>query len=71
MRTIERPAEHMDIADWEALETEYASADWREAPGNVLDTVDDQLADFGLEVVQIETGSDVYRWKIEKRREAP
>lgn len=46
-------------------------ADWKASPQAVLEIVNDQLADHGLEVVMIETHSDEYAWKIFKRAEVP
>jgi hypothetical protein len=42
--------------------------DWKESPGDVLEVVDDQLAEYGLEVIIIDLGGDTYVWRIEKRR---
>lgn len=59
MRTITEPAEG----------DRYNSkmADWKAAPPSVLEDVDRQLADHGLEIVMIETGGDCYEWMIAKR----
>lgn len=43
------------------------SADWKESVDTVLRQVDRQLSKFGLEVVQIDTGSDTYEWYIAER----
>ena len=43
------------------------SADWKVYADDVLQKVDEQLAAFGLEVFQYETGSDYYEWHIERR----
>jgi hypothetical protein len=42
-------------------------ADWRESVGNVLKSVDAQLAAFGLEIVQENTLEDSYHWVIVKK----
>jgi hypothetical protein len=43
------------------------SADWKVYADDVLQKVDEQLAAFGLEVFQYETGSNYYEWHIERR----
>jgi hypothetical protein len=43
------------------------SADWKVYADEVLQKVDEQLAAFGLEVFQYETGGDYYEWHIERR----
>jgi len=43
------------------------SADWKVYADDVLQKVDEQLAAFGLEVFQYETGGDYYEWHIERR----
>jgi hypothetical protein len=43
------------------------SVDWKEHADTILEIVDDQLAAFGLEIVQYETDGDYYMWRIEKR----
>jgi hypothetical protein len=47
--------------------TGVRSADWKESIDEVLKQFDSQLKAFGLEVVQIDTGTDQYEWYIEKR----
>lgn len=49
--------------------TKSSVLDWRESPASVLETIDAQLAEHGLEIVMIDTGSDEYEWLIEKRQE--
>ena len=43
------------------------SVDWKEHADTILEIVDDQLAAFGLEIVQYDTHGDYYMWRIEKR----
>jgi hypothetical protein len=43
------------------------SVDWNEHADTILEIVDDQLAAFGLEIVQYETHGDHFMWRIEKR----
>jgi hypothetical protein len=43
------------------------SVDWKEHANTILEIVDDQLAAFGLEIVQYDTDGDYYMWRIEKR----
>jgi hypothetical protein len=43
------------------------SVDWKEHADTILEIVDDQLAAFGLEIVQYETHGDYFMWRIEKR----
>jgi len=69
MRTIELSDEQMEAED-NAVEPEFAFADWKESVSTVLETLDEQLAAFGLEIVQVDTGADDYMWKIEKRETA-
>lgn len=40
--------------------------DWKDPPHEVLESIYDLLAPFGLEVVQYETWSSWYKFKIEK-----
>ena len=47
--------------------TKVAYADWKGSVGNVLKSVDKQLEEHGLEVVQIENGGDTYEWYIQPR----
>jgi hypothetical protein len=42
-------------------------ADWKEDPEAVLRIVDEQLKEFGLEVVMYDMHSDTYCWKIQRR----
>jgi hypothetical protein len=42
------------------------SVDWKEHADTILEIVDDQLAAFGLEIVQYDTHGDYYMWRIEK-----
>lgn len=42
-------------------------ADWKEHANEVLESIDDQLKEFGLEVVQYDTRADFYAWKIVPR----
>jgi hypothetical protein len=66
MRTIELTDEQME-ADDEVDTPEFAYVDWKESAGSALETIDEQLAAFGLEIVQVDTGDDGYMWKIDKR----
>jgi len=50
--------------------TVLGTADWRESPHNLLVTIDEQLQKLGLEIVQFETGSDEYAWRIEPKKAA-
>lgn len=45
-----------------------AHADWKESVDGVLESVDQQLVEHGLEVVMFDTGSDEYMWRIEPRQ---
>jgi hypothetical protein len=40
-------------------------------PEQVLELIDDQLKQFGLEVIMFDSGWDDYIWSIDKRSEAP
>ena len=48
-------------------EEAVGSVDWKEHADTILEIVDDQLAPFGLEIVQYDTHGDYYMWRIEKR----
>ena len=57
-----------DEEGYEEYEDEaVGSVDWKEHADTILEIVDDQLAAFGLEIVQYETDGDYYMWRIEKR----
>jgi hypothetical protein len=43
------------------------SADWKVFAEDVLEKIDEQLAVFGLEICQHETGGDYYEWYIDNR----
>lgn len=58
MRTVEEPPDG----------TETGNADWKEHPGDVLETIDKQLKPFGLEVVCVEYEGDSYEWYIDRRQ---
>lgn len=47
---------------------EIASVDWKAAPHVVLEAVDRLLAEEGLEVVMLDTGSDAYEFTLEARQ---
>ena len=64
MRTIELTNDEMEAA---CDGDEYGVVDWKAPAGDVLELIDDQLAAFGLEVVEVDTGADDFMWKIEKR----
>jgi hypothetical protein len=41
--------------------------DWKDPPHEVLEAVDNELAEHGLEVVMLEGGDDQYRFRVERR----
>lgn len=47
---------------------EIASVDWKAPPHVVLEAVDRLLAEEGLEVVMLDTGSDQYEFIVEARQ---
>jgi len=66
----------MRILEWpdgdealELLRTEpnLRTASRKQVSEEALKAIDSQLEAFGLEVIQYESGSDQYIWKIEKR----
>jgi len=57
-----------DIGDNEDF-SEFAFADWKASPAEVLKSVDEQLKAHGLQVMLLEDGSDTYAWRIELRQE--
>ena len=42
-------------------------AHWRGAADTIFETIDDQLEQFGLEIVMIDSGSSDYMWRIDRR----
>lgn len=54
---------------WEDGDPLLKTVDWRESVGEVLKEVDEQLANFNLEVVLHDTGDDNYVWHVEERKE--
>lgn len=52
---------------FDGVADDAAIVDYKESPHSVLELVDKQLKAFGLEVVMIDTGSDEYEWRIERR----
>ncbi len=42
-------------------------ADWKERPNLILELIDSQLEDFGLEIISYNTRGDFYAWRIVKR----
>lgn len=42
--------------------------DFKSSPMDVLETIDEQLKEFGLEVVTCDTGDDDYAWRIDRRK---
>lgn len=61
MRTIPEPA------DLPEDDRTSRIADWKEGPADVLESVDDLLKPHGLEIVLLDTRSDYYRFRVEKR----
>src|SRR5512142_2171216 len=59
--------EYRGAADQNEPDKMVCSADWKVYADDVLQKVDEQLAGFGLEVIQYETGGDYYEWHIERR----
>jgi hypothetical protein len=43
------------------------TVDWKDNPNEVLEKVNKQLAEHGLEIVSIDTGSDMYAWYIKRK----
>jgi hypothetical protein len=62
MRTVDESEMPEDYENLPGVEM----ADWKESVDEVLKSIDKQLKPFGLEVVEIDTGSDTYAWYIEK-----
>lgn len=55
-------------SDYEDLDERCRTADFGEHVNEVLNSVDEQLKEFGLEVVMVDEGeSSWYVWRIEKR----
>lgn len=65
MRTISEEVAENKFGEDYAENDLVKSADHRESIGTVLASIDAQLLDYGLEVVQVETGSDTYYWYID------
>ena len=47
----------------------FEVVDWKEKPGEVLESVDDLLKPFGLEVVMRDAQDDSFHFKILKKEE--
>lgn len=62
MRTIPMP----ESGEPEADGVKVGYADWKDTAGTVLDAIDGLLEAHGLEIVQYDTQSDEYIFKVEK-----
>ena len=73
MRFVQYPCDAEDDEEYRSAVEQHErdkmvrSADWNVYADEVLQKIDEQLAAFGLEVIQYETGSDYYEWHIERR----
>lgn len=56
-------------ADWERIEATYRICDWKDVAG-LIDNIDNELKDFGLELVMADFGSDDYLVRVERRGHA-
>jgi hypothetical protein len=59
--------EHDDYGDLLPEFEDMACCDWKADPENVLEQIDSQLRDHGLEVVIYDEDSDTYLWTIVRR----
>ncbi len=73
MRAIEYPETESEEEEEKWFEEQTTSgmrsADWKENVEEVLSTIDEQLKEFGLEVVLVKDCGCWHMWKIEKRVE--
>lgn len=53
--------------DW----CDSGQVDWKAGPQTVLEAIDEQLVEHGLEIVMAPADSDEYEWVIRKRVVAP
>jgi hypothetical protein len=63
MRTVPMPEGGMPDEGQEGT----AIVDWKESPHTVLDIVDDLLKPLGLEIIQYDTDTDCYWFRIGKK----
>ena len=68
MREVDLEEIHASLNDDEVAELYESmnSADWKENPESVMETISKALTPFGLEIVQYNDGGDTYWFKIEK-----
>jgi hypothetical protein len=58
---------HKSEGAWVELPNHVKTADWKAYPNTVLERIDVQLGEFGLEIVEYETGADYFAWKVAKK----
>ncbi len=46
----------------------YSGVDWKESPDELLEVMDLLLSEHGLEIEQLNDGSDMYHFRIIKRK---
>ena len=68
MRTLPHSAMEAVRDEDGDLDATVRTLDWKAGAGDVLEAVDSLLAPLGLEVVQYDTQSDTYVFRIEKRQ---
>lgn len=60
------------LSDEEFSAADYANVavcDWKEGGSVMLEEIDRQLSEFGLEVVMQEESGDAYVWAVAKKEE--
>lgn len=45
------------------------SVDWNESVGDILEAVDEQLKEHGLEIVLLKSDDDNYEWVIVRKKD--
>ena len=66
MRTVPLGiSSELSDSDYDAkFNEEWSCCDYRDHPNEVLESIDDRLKPFGLEVVMADTGDSSYTFKI-------
>jgi hypothetical protein len=67
MRKCEQTLIELDASETDL--TDVFTVDWKEAPEDVLETIDEALEEHNLEVETIETGSDSHAFRIVRRHQ--
>ena len=55
--------------NWDKALANFRVSDWKDIPG-LINNIDDELKNFGLELVMADLGSDDYLVRVDRRRDA-